>query len=72
MKIQVRIDAAGALRNQRFAFAHRDTLVLELLQNARRAGATNIELHFDAAVAADANPRLFGGEAAFFRRAAWA
>lgn len=49
MKIQVRIDAAGALRNQRFAFAHRDTLVLELLQNARRAGATNIELHFDAA-----------------------
>lgn len=49
MKIQVRINEEGALRNQRHAFSNRFTLVSELLQNARRAGATLIEIHHDAA-----------------------
>jgi len=49
MKIQVRINEEGALRNQRFAFSNRFTLISELLQNARRAGATCIEIHHDAA-----------------------
>ncbi|EER62121.1 ATP-binding region, ATPase-like protein [Acidovorax delafieldii 2AN] len=42
MKIQVRINEEGVLRNQRFAFTDRFTLVTELLQNARRAGARHI------------------------------
>lgn len=49
MKIQVRINEQGALRNQRHAFSNRFTLVTELLQNARRAGATCIEIQYDAA-----------------------
>lgn len=49
MKIQVRINEEGALRNQRHAFSNRYTLVSELLQNARRAGATLIEIQHDAA-----------------------
>ena len=49
MQIQVRINEEGALRNQRYAFTDRFTLVTELLQNARRAGATRIEIHYDAA-----------------------
>ena len=49
MKIQVRINEEGALRNQAHAFSNRFTLVSELLQNARRAGATCIEIHHDAA-----------------------
>ena len=49
MQIQVRINEDGALRNQRYAFTDRFTLVSELLQNARRAGATRIELDYDAA-----------------------
>ena len=49
MQIRVRINEEGALRNQRFAFSNRFTLVSELLQNARRAGATCIEIHYDAA-----------------------
>ena len=48
MQIQVRINEEGALRNQRHAFSNRFTLVSELLQNARRAGATRIEIHHDA------------------------
>jgi hypothetical protein len=43
MQIQVRINEEGALRNQRYAFTDRFTLVSELLQNARRAGAMRIE-----------------------------
>ncbi len=50
MQIQVRINEEGALRNQRYAFTDRFTLVSELLQNARRAGATRIEIHYDATV----------------------
>ena len=48
MQIQVRINEEGALRNQRHAFSNRFTLLSELLQNARRAGATRIEIHHDA------------------------
>lgn len=48
MQIQVRINEEGALRNQRHAFSNRFTLVCELLQNARRAGATCIEINHDA------------------------
>ena len=48
MQIQVRINEEGALRNQRFAFTDRFTLVSELLQNARRAGAMRIEIDYDA------------------------
>lgn len=47
MEIQVRINSEGALRNQRYAFTNRYTLISELLQNARRAGATLIELSHD-------------------------
>ena len=50
MQIQVRINEEGALRNQRYAFSDKYTLVTELLQNARRAGAKRIEvLHDDRA-----------------------
>ena len=49
MQIQVRINEEGALRNQRHAFTNRYTLVCELLQNARRAGAKCIEIEHDAA-----------------------
>ena len=49
MQIQVRINEEGALRNQRYAFTDRFTLLSELLQNARRAGATQIEVRYDAA-----------------------
>ena len=38
MKIQVRINEEGALRNQRHAFSNRFTLVSELLQNALQHG----------------------------------
>ena len=48
MQIQIRINEEGALRNQRHAFSNRFTLVSELLQNARRAGATCIEILYDA------------------------
>ena len=42
MQVQVRINQEGALRNQRYAFTDRFTLVTELLQNARRAGASRV------------------------------
>ncbi|MDZ7855919.1 ATP-binding protein [Sphaerotilus sp.] len=48
MKIRIRINEDGALRNQRFAFSDRFTLVSELLQNARRAGASLIQIQHDA------------------------
>lgn len=48
MQIQVHIDEDGALRNQRYAFSNRFTLVTELLQNARRAGAQHIDVDYDA------------------------
>jgi Histidine kinase-, DNA gyrase B-, and HSP90-like ATPase len=46
MQIQVQINEEGVLRNQRYAFTDRFTLISELLQNARRAGATRIEVHY--------------------------
>lgn len=49
MQIQIRFNEEGALRNQRFAFTDRFTLVAELLQNARRAGATTIRVDHDPA-----------------------
>lgn len=49
MQIQVRINEEGTVRNQRYAFTDRFTLISELLQNARRAGATQIEIRYDAA-----------------------
>ena len=48
MKVQVRINERGALRNGRFAFTNKLTLVSELLQNARRAGATHVVIEHDA------------------------
>ena len=45
--VRVRVDAAGALRNGRYAFTHRYTLVTELLQNARRAGASLVRIEHD-------------------------
>lgn len=47
MQVQVRINEEGALRNQRYAFTDRFTLISELLQNARRAGAQHIEIAYD-------------------------
>ena len=47
MQIQLRINEEGLLRNQHHAFTDRHTLVTELLQNARRAGATRIDVTFD-------------------------
>ncbi len=49
MQVQVRINEEGTLRNQRYAFTDRYTLVSELLQNARRAGARRIEVLYDEA-----------------------
>lgn len=48
MKVQVRVNERGALRNGRFAFTNKLTLVSELLQNARRAGATQVTIDHDA------------------------
>ena len=48
MQIQIRINEEGALRNQRFAFTDRFTLITELLQNARRAGAFHIAVDHQA------------------------
>jgi len=47
MYIHVNINEAGALIHQRYAFTDRFTLVSELLQNARRAGASTVELDYD-------------------------
>lgn len=48
MQIQVHINEEGTLRNQRYAFSNRFTLISELLQNARRASATQIDIRYDA------------------------
>ena len=47
MQVQVRINEEGALRNQRYAFTDRFTLISELMQNARRAGAQRIAISYD-------------------------
>lgn len=48
MKVQVRVCEQGAITNGRFAFTDKFTLLTELLQNARRARATEIRVDFDA------------------------
>ena len=45
--VHVRVNEEGTLRNQRYAFSDRFTLITELLQNGRRAGATLIEVSHD-------------------------
>lgn len=47
MKVQVRVNEQGTLRNGRFAFSGKTALVVELLQNARRAGATQVVVTHD-------------------------
>lgn len=47
MQIQVKVNETGVLRNQRHAFTNRFTLLSELMQNARRAGASRIDVHYD-------------------------
>lgn len=49
MQVQVHINEEGALRNQRYAFTDKFTLISELMQNARRAGARRIEINYDEA-----------------------
>jgi hypothetical protein len=49
MQIRVQVNEEGALRNQRFAFTDKFTLLSELLQNARRAGASRITIQYDEA-----------------------
>jgi hypothetical protein len=46
-RIRIHVNAAGAIRNQRYGFASKDSLVTELLQNARRAGATEIRMLYN-------------------------
>ncbi len=47
MKIQIRINEECALRHQGLAFTDRFTLVSELLQNARRSGASQVDIRYD-------------------------
>lgn len=47
MQIQVKINETGILKNQRHAFTDRFTLITELLQNARRAGASRVTVSYD-------------------------
>jgi hypothetical protein len=46
MKVQVHINEHGALRNGRHAFSNRYTVLSELLQNARRAGASAVHVEY--------------------------
>jgi hypothetical protein len=46
MQVRVQINEQGALRNQRYAFSDRYTLVSELMQNARRAGASHVQIDY--------------------------
>ena len=47
MRVQVKINERGALRNGRFAFTNKFTLISELLQNGRRANATEVHVDYD-------------------------
>lgn len=53
MKVQVKVNERGALRNGRYAFTDKFTLISELIQNARRAGASEVSISYD-----DASKRL--------------
>lgn len=46
--VELVIDEQAMRRTLRFAFANHDTAVQELIQNARRAGATQVEVAYDA------------------------
>lgn len=46
-KIQIKVNAANLLDNLRYAFTNTVTVLSELLQNARRAGATKVEVNFN-------------------------
>ena len=49
MHVRLSINEQGALRNQRYAFTDRYTLVSELLQNARRAKAARVWIDYSPA-----------------------
>lgn len=49
MQVQARINEEGELCNQRYAFTDKFTLISELMQNARRAGARRVEITYDEA-----------------------
>lgn len=42
MNVQLRLNEKNLLRNLRYTFSHRSTVISELMQNARRAGASRI------------------------------
>ncbi|WP_157264130.1 ATP-binding protein [Azohydromonas aeria] len=46
MKVHVQVNEQGALRNGRYAFGNRYTVLSELLQNARRAGASAVHVEY--------------------------
>jgi hypothetical protein len=49
MQVRVQINEQNALRNQRYAFSDRYTLISELMQNARRARASRVCIDYDEA-----------------------
>jgi hypothetical protein len=46
MKVHVQVNEQGALRNGRYAFGNRYTVLSELLQNARGAGASAVHVEY--------------------------
>jgi hypothetical protein len=46
MQLRIGVNETGILRNQRFAFSNPYTLVSELMQNARRAGASYVAIEY--------------------------
>jgi hypothetical protein len=48
-QVAVRINETNLLKNLRYAFSNRYTIVSELMQNARRAGASYVAVDYDAA-----------------------
>jgi hypothetical protein len=47
MKIQIRLNETNILKNLRYAFTNRYTVVSELMQNARGAGASYVAIDYD-------------------------
>jgi hypothetical protein len=47
MKIQIRSNETNMLKNLRYAFTNRYTVVSELMQNARRARASYVAINYD-------------------------
>lgn len=45
-KLKLMVDEANLVQNQRFAFTNRHTVLAELMQNARRAGAAEVKFDF--------------------------